>query len=60
VRQVRRNGARGLTRHRSLPRGEPDQEGPDDSVSDPRRTLAQAERRLRQVMERHGITRTGL
>jgi hypothetical protein len=34
--------------------------GPDDSVSDPRRTLAQAERRLRYVMERHGITRAGL
>ena len=33
---------------------------PDDSVSDPRRTLAQAERRLRYVMERHGITRAGL
>jgi integrase len=32
----------------------------DDSVSDPRRTLAQAERRLRYVMERHGITRAGL
>jgi len=29
-------------------------------VSDPRRTLAQAERRLRYVMERHGITRAGL
>ena len=34
--------------------------GPDDSVSDPRRTLAQAERRLRYVMEHHGITRAGL
>jgi hypothetical protein len=34
--------------------------GADDSVSDPRRTLAQAERRLRYVMERHGITRAGL
>lgn len=34
--------------------------GPDDSVSDPRRTLAQAERRLRYVIERHGITRAGL
>ena len=29
-------------------------------MSDPRRTLAQAERRLRYVMERHGITRAGL
>jgi integrase len=43
-----------------LPRGDPDHDGPDDSVSDPRRTLAQAERRLRYVMERHGITRAGL
>jgi hypothetical protein len=34
--------------------------GPDDSVSDPLRTLAQAERRLSYVMERHGITRAGL
>jgi hypothetical protein len=34
--------------------------GIDDNVSDPRRTLAQAERRLRYVMERHGITRAGL
>ena len=34
--------------------------GRDDSVSDPRRTLAQAERRLRYVMERHGITRAAL
>ena len=43
-----------------LPRGHHDHEGPDDSVSDPRRTLAQAERHLRYVMERHGITRAGL
>jgi hypothetical protein len=34
--------------------------GPDDSISNPQRTLAQAERRLRYVMERHVITRAGL
>lgn len=33
---------------------------PYDSVSDPPRTPVQAERRLRYVMERHGITRAGL
>lgn len=43
-----------------LPRGKLKHEGPDDSARDARRTLAQAERRLRLVKERHGITRAGL
>lgn len=34
--------------------------GVHESVSDPRLTLQQAMRRLRYVMERHGITRAGL
>jgi hypothetical protein len=34
--------------------------GPDESVSDSQRTVTQAERRLRYVMARHGITRAGM